>query len=177
MKTREQIKEEISKIVKMNFFNSGRYKYLSYTLDNVIQDDENILIICAGKYNNKQLEVLCTNKRILMVNSGIVPERVEIRIDKIDSLSLESTGLSTKLRIHTTGADYIIEQLINCREFMNVVNEQIDNYKSFNIEINKNIEKDITDKIEKLAELYKDGILTEYEFSTKKMELLEQLKK
>ena len=112
-----------------------------------------------------------------MVNSGIVPERVEIRIDKIDSLSLESTGLSTKLRIHTTGADYIIEQLINCREFMNVVNEQIDNYKSFNIEINKNIEKDITDKIEKLAELYKDGILTEYEFSTKKMELLEQLKK
>ena len=33
------------------------------------------------------------------------------------------------------------------------------------------------DKIERLAELYREGVLTEYEFATKKMELLEKLKK
>ena len=35
-------------------------------------------------------------------------------------------------------------------EFMNIANEQRENYKSFKIEINKTIEKDITDKIEQL---------------------------
>ena len=35
----------------------------------------------------------------------------------------------------------------------------------------------IEDKIKELGKLYKEGLLTEYEFATKKMELLEKLKK
>ena len=38
-------------------------------------------------------------------------------------------------------------------------------------------EETIEDKIKKLAELHKDGILTDYEFATKKIELLEKIKK
>lgn len=38
-------------------------------------------------------------------------------------------------------------------------------------------EETAEDKIKKLSELYKEGILTEYEFVTKKMELLEKLNK
>lgn len=53
----------------------------------------------------------------------------------------------------------------------------MNNYKSFKIEINKTVEKDVTDKIEKLATLHKEGELTDYEFAMKKMELLEKLKK
>lgn len=177
MKTKEQLLKEINTLVKINFFNSGRYKYLAHTLNDTIENDEEIKIVCSGICNNKKMEILCTNKRILMVNTGIVPQRKEIRIDKVDSLQLTSKVLSTALHITTTGTDYIIENLTNCQEFMNIVNKEMNNYKSFNIEVNKTVEKDITDKIEKLAELYKDGILTEYEFETKKMELLENLKK
>lgn len=38
---------------------------------------------------------------------------------------------------------------------MNIVNEQINNYKSFKIEVNKTVEKDIMGKTERLAELQK----------------------
>lgn len=177
MKTKEQLQTEINNLVKINFLNSGRYKYLAHTLNNIIEDDEDIKIICTGKYNNKQLEILSTNKRILMVNSGIVPQRSEIRIEKINSLILQSKGITTSLHIIVSGTEFIIENISKCQEFMNIVNEQINNYKSFKIEINRTTEKDITDKIQRLAELHKEGILTDYEFSTKKMELLEQLKK
>lgn len=61
--------------------------------------------------------------------------------------------------------------------FINKVNEQIDNYRNFSVEINQNIEKDITDKIKKLGELHKEKVLTDYEFSMKKMELLDKFKK
>lgn len=177
MKTEKQLYNEISNLVKIGFLNNGRYKYLSYTLKDSIQDDEDIKIICSGKYKNKQLEILSTNKRIIMVNTGIMPERNEISIEKIDSMQLESKGLFIALHINVGSTKFIIENLSNYQEFMNVVNEQMNNYKSFKIEINKTVEKDVTDKIEKLAELHKEGILTEYEFATKKMELLESLKK
>ena len=177
MKNKQQIQYEINKIVKVNFLNKGKYKYLSYTLDNIIYDDEEIKIISSGKYNNKQLEILCTNKRIIMVNSGILPQRNEIRIESINVMNLESKGISQILHIIVNGTDFILENITNCQKFMNIVNEQVNNYKSFKIEVNKTIEKDITDKIEKLAQLNKEGILTDYEFATKKMELLEKIKK
>lgn len=37
-------------------------------------------------------------------------------------------------------------------------------------------EETVQDQIKKLAELYKDGVLTEYEYSIKKQELLEKIK-
>lgn len=37
-------------------------------------------------------------------------------------------------------------------------------------------EEDVQDQIKKIAELYKDGVLTEYEYSIKKQELLEKIK-
>ncbi len=45
------------------------------------------------------------------------------------------------------------------------------------IEHRYTVEKTIEDKIKELGKLYKEGLLTEYEFATKKMELLEKLKK
>lgn len=177
MKTEQQLQQEISKLVKINFINRGRYTYLIHNLKNIIQDNEEIKAISSGKCNNKELEILITNKRILMVNSGIMPVRHEISIEKIDSLTYEIKNLKSFLHIVSGGVDFIIESISNAQEFMNIANEQMEKYKTFKIEINKTIEKDITDKIEKLAELYKEGILTEYEFATKKMELLEKIKK
>ena len=176
MKKEQELLNEICALVKVNFFNKGRYKYLAHTLNNIIEDNEEIKIICSGIYNNKQLEVLCTSKRILMVNSGIVPQRHEISIEKIEGLSLEGKGLSTNLHIIIGGKEFILQAVNNCQEFMNVVHEQMNNYKSLKININNTVEKDISDKIEKLSQLYKDGVLTEYEFNMKKMELLDKVK-
>lgn len=177
MKTKEQLIPEINRLVKTNFLNSGRYKYLAHTLNNIIEDNEEIKIISTGKYIKKDINILSTNKRVLIVNTGITPQRDEIRIDKINSLMLQSRGIIPELHIVVSGTEFIIENITKGQEFINIVNEQMDNYKSFNIEINKTIEKDITDKIERLEELHKEGVLTDYEFSTKKMELLEKLKK
>lgn len=176
MKKENELLYEINSLVKVNFFNKGRFKYLAHTLNNIIEDDEEIKIICSGRYDNKQLEILCTNKRILMVNSGIVPQRTEISIEQIEALSLEGKGLSINLHIIVGGKDFILQGVTNCQEFMNVVHEQMNNYKHLRINIKNTVEKEITDKIEKLSQLYQDGILTEYEFETKKKELLDKVK-
>ncbi len=130
MKKENQLLYEINSLVKVNFFNKGRFKYLAHTLNSVIEDDEEIKIICSGRNDNKQLEILCTNKRILMVNSGILPQRNEIRIENIEAITLESKGLLTKLHIIIAGKEFIIENMTDYQNFMNIVNEQINNYKN-----------------------------------------------
>ena len=177
MKSEKTILNEISNLVEMNFLNKGKYKYFAHILSEMMLDNEEIKIICLGKCNDKQQEVFCTNKRIFVLNNSIMPQTKVINIEKIDSLQIENKGLFRRLHIVYGGTEFIIDNLTESQKFISTVNEQQDNYKSFKVEINKTVEKDILDKIEKLAELYKDGVLTEYEFSTKKMELLEQLKK
>ena len=49
-------------------------------------------------------------------------------------------------------------------------------HKSIDINITKVAEKDVADKIAKLKVLYDDGVLSEYEFNMKKIELLDKSK-
>lgn len=127
----------------------------------------------------KNLYVFLTNKKIIFLdkNTFNINERV-ILLDKIDNISQEKKIFNSDIYIATNSSKLIISN-VNKEEgrvFVNKVNNEMENYKTFSIQINKTVERDITDKIDKLAQLYKEGVLTEYEFATKKMELLDKLK-
>lgn len=125
--------------------------------------------------------IFVTNKKIILIDNVILNKGVQqVPMESISSISKERGVLLGKIKIiNNSGKEMLIENVSTSEIdiFIKKVNEQKENYKSFNIEVNKTVERDITDKIEKLSELYKEGVLTEYEFATKKMELLEKLKK
>lgn len=93
-------------------------------------------------------------------------------------------NLFTGYSIYKNSKQYkkIIEDAYNIEAILKLIisknNEKyVENGSITKIEHRYVNEADIIDKVEKLAQLHKEGILTDYEFSTKKMELLEKLKK
>lgn len=163
-------------------------KRIEVRLKQIIGNEEEVIYslnTTSEKYRNtisfgKTLYVILTNKKLIFLDKGTlnIDEKI-ILLNKIDSISQKRKILTSEIYIHSGSTTTFI---INVEKkesevFIHKINEQIENDKTFSIQINKTVERDITDKIEKLADLYKNGILTEYEFSTKKMELLENLKK
>lgn len=179
-KTNNQItsrSEELKKINEKCSYNRGIVK----ELNNTLSPDEKIIYFTGGTYNSKNYNIFVTNRRVVFISSvAFNVEQFQIPIEKISSISTVKGLLTSNIKIWDGSAIGVeIYQVKNKQAtiFVNKVNEQLENMKTFSIQVNKNIERDILDKIEKLSELCKDGILTEYEFNMKKMELLEKLKK
>lgn len=150
-------------------------------LNNTINAEEKLIYFIDGIYNSKCYNVFITNRRVLFIPSiAFYCEEFQIPIEKISSIGTVKWLLSSTIKIRdesSIGIEVCQVKTKQATTFVNKVNEQLNDMKTFSIQINKNVEKDILDKIEKLSELYKDGVLTEYEFNMKKMELLEKLKK
>lgn len=150
-------------------------------LNEQLRENEDIKYFTGGLYKKKYYNIFITNKSIIFISSDIFnKEQLQVPIEKITSISKKKGLLGGKIQIWEGSNSSVIIENIPTKSIdilVNKINEQMENYKSFNIEINKTLERDITDKIEKLSDLYKDGVLTEYEFSIKKMELLDKLKK
>ncbi|MDO4282344.1 MAG: SHOCT domain-containing protein [Clostridia bacterium] len=175
MKSKESIQKEIFTVAKnVNFINKGRYKYLAHKLDNVIADDEHLKMISAGFYDKRQVDVICTDKRILISDSGISSKIDEIQILQIDSIKTEISFTKSYVEIIVKGREFIINNLVDKQNFVNVVNEQLNQKSnSFNASnIVNNNSNDETDKILKYKNLLDQGIITQEEFDKKKKELL-----
>ena len=128
----------------------------------------------------KQAVVILTNKRVFAATKSVVScNSINIPIENIKGITANNVFFRRKIAINNNGmnVELIIPSKEEANKLVGKINEQLDNYKSFKIEVNKTVEQEITEQIEKLSDLYKEGILTEYEFATKKMELLEKLKK
>ncbi len=178
MKNVDEIDKKIKKLLGRYILPNRNFtiKYLS----EVLQSDEEIEAFAVGVVDGKRMNLLTTNKRVILFNKGLIRSmQIEIPIEKINSIGQQRGFLTGEIHIWDGSSQILINNVpVNqIGAFVDNTNQQINNYKSFKIEVNKTVEKDITDKIEKLSELYRDGVLTEYEFSMKKMELLEKLKK
>lgn len=178
MKDINEIDAQIKKI--LGYYRLINKKIINQYLQEILQDNEDIKAFALGVYENKQMNLVTTNKRVIIFNKGFIKcTQVEIPIEKINSIGQNIGLIYGEIHIWDSSSKISITKvpIKQVELFVKSTNEQLNNYKSFKIEVNKTVEKDITDKIEKLAELYKEGILTEYEFTIKKMELLENLKK
>ena len=176
------LKNEIDKRIKkiLGYYKLTNQKIINQYLSQILQEDEDIVAFAVGTYQNKKMNLLTTNRRVIIFNKGIIKcTQVEIPIEKINSIGQHRGIFMGEIHIWDSSSKISIKSVpaTQIELFVNSTNDQINNYKSFKIEVNRTVESDITDKIQKLAELHKEGLLSDYEFSTKKMELLEKLKK
>jgi len=150
-------------------------------LNSLLMENEEVIYFVSGDYEKRHNNIFITNKRLILIDKVAMNKRqLQIPIENISSISKEAGFAVGNVKImNNLGKEVFIENInmVEIDVFIHKINEQQENYKSFKIEVNKTVEKDIMDKIERLAELYREGVLTEYEFATKKMELLEKLKK
>lgn len=174
--------QEVDRKIKqlLGYYILPNRKIINQYLSEILCEDEEIKAFAMGMYENKNMNVVTTNKRVIIFNKGFIKcTQVEIPIEKINSIEKKIGLMYGEIHIWDSSSKILVNKVPSkqVEVFVKTTNEQMNNYKSFKIEVNKTVEKDIMDKIERLAGLQKEGILTEYEFATKKMELLEQLKK
>lgn len=157
------------------------YRMLS-DLSNYLTKDEEIVYFT--RYLNRVENVLkntgpagyiyVTNKRILIVDL----QYKNIPLEKVSSISSANSLARNGIIINDSSTS---EKLLginknDVNKLIKVINEGMEKHKNISININQTTEKDVSDKIARLKALYDEGILTEYEFNVKKIELLEKTK-
>ena len=122
--------------------------------------------------------IVCTNKRVLMLDKGMIYglKLIDIPLDRINSISHSKGLIFGKIAITDGATTRMIENISKdtVSFFADIVNEQVELYKK-----NKNISKSQVlnnispaDELIKYKQLLDMGALTKEEFDKKKKELL-----
>ena len=175
--TISMINTEINKCSKHpNAYSKRERKYLS----TILQNDEEIK--CIFKYKETENGVslsncVCTNKRLIFFSANMYSHsHLFINLEKITSISIKSTYIDhSTIDIYYEGRSKIIYNVGNANNLVSKINSEIDNFQTIKIQTTQITEENFIDQISRLADLYKEGIITEYEFSIKKQELLNNL--
>lgn len=148
-------------------------------LPNILWQDENVENVIQGIYNNGNGILVATNKRLIFVDKGILfGLRVEdFPYDKITNIQYETGLLFGKLAIYTASNKSIIEQVTksHVRSFGDWVRARISSPKEN--QLNKETPNgfDPIEKLERLAKLKEQGILTDEEFNQQKQQILSRM--
>lgn len=151
------------------------YKIIYELLQNFTEDEQIEYFTCSEKlvsmygFNTKvNCFVYCTNKKIIIESDTLKI----LHYEKINSIENNKRNIIIKDNIES-----ITLQNMNKEDVVRLkqeINKQMELHKSVDINITKVTQRDITDKIARLRSLYEDGVLTEYEFNMKKLELLDK---
>lgn len=172
----EEIKIEIQNLKLDNISTIFGRKELD-ELPQILAPTEKIDNIIQGTYNNGQGILVSTNRRLLFVDKGLIYGlKVEdFPLDKISSIQYETGLLLAKVKVHTSGNIATIDNVHkeSARKFAEFVRNKL---SQPNESQNQNAPQiDILGQLEKLANLNKNGILTDEEFTEQKKKLLEKL--
>ena len=180
MPTLEDVKTQIKSI-------DGISKFLGFKeikeLPNILWENENIENMISGTYNNGSGILVATNSRLIFVDKGLIfGLKVEdFPLDKITSIQYSTGILLGKLTIFASGNKAIIDNVdkVQVRVFGDFVRNKISAESSeepvkTDFSANENVQNqdDIVSKLERLAKLKEQGVLTEEEFLELKKKLL-----
>ena len=148
-------------------------KKLAEYIDSIIMPNEEILAIASEKSTYNVFNIL-TDKRI--IQKGILSNELVkvLPIEKINTICQNGNI------VFTDNILLILDTSEIATEFTNIINQKISSYQTLGqtIKIENKIitEETIASQIKKLSDLHDSRILTDYEFSIKKQELLEKMK-
>lgn len=182
MPTLEDVKTQIKSI-------DGISKFLGFKeikeLPDILWENERIENMISGTYNNGNGILVATNSRLIFVDKGLIfGLKVEdFPLDKITSIQYSTGILLGKLTIFASGNKAIIDNVdkVQVRLFGDFVRNKISTKSSEepvkkDLSVNENVQNqdDIVSKLERLAKLKVQGILTEEEFIQQKQKILGQ---
>ena len=85
MRNINEIDKKIKKI--LGKYKLTNQKIINQYLSETLQEDEEIVAFAVGSYENKKMNLLTTNRRIIIFNKGIIGcTQVEFPIEKINSI-------------------------------------------------------------------------------------------
>lgn len=180
MRTLESIQDEIRALGEVDLF--GTAKEVTH-LPEILADDENIRYLTSGLTNGTTWLIVCTQKRIILLDYGFLfgMKQSEMALENINSISYQQGLLFGSIEIWHGGARMLIE---NCgketvRPFVDAVNKAIKDLKNENVQSSvkqqesvQTNQDDIVSKLERLAVLKEKGILTDEEFAAQKAKIL-----
>lgn len=180
MRTLESIQDEIRALGEVDLF--GTAKEVTH-LPEILADDENIRYLTSGLTNGTTWLIVCTQKRIILLDYGFLfgMKQSEMALENINSISYQQGLLFGSIEIWHGGARMLIE---NCgketvRPFVDAVNKAIKDLKNGNVQSSvkqqesvQTNQDDIVSKLERLAALKEKGILTDEEFVAQKAKIL-----
>lgn len=184
MPTLNEIKSQIKGLGGVDNF-LGRKEIKE--LPNILWDDETVENIIQGFYNNGNGILVATNKRLVFVDKGLIfGLKVEdFPYDKITTIQYETGLLFGKLTIFSSSNKAVIEQVTKSkvrvfgdwvRARVSESKENVLTHKTSNSEGTKAISNiGPLEKLERLAKLKEQGILSHEEFETQKRKILSSM--
>ena len=177
MRTLESIKAEIAALGEVDLF--GTAKEVSH-LPEILHDDENIKYLTSGLMDGTTWLVVCTQKRVLLLDHGFLFgfKQSEMNLENINSISFQTGLLFGAIEIWHSGARMLIE---NCdkktvKPFTDAVNAAMQAIKKGQGSAPQapvtSSSDDVVSQLERLAALLEKGILSQEEFQAQKKKLL-----
>lgn len=148
-------------------------------LPRILSDDEHVKAICSGVVGGDTWLIVCTEKRILFLDKGLIYglKQRETPIEKINSVEQQKGLVLGAIAIWDGATKMEIKNVAKAAvaPFVTAVHEQIETYKNRMRPSTSAAPVSTADEIRKLKGLLDDGILTQAEFDAKKAELLAKM--
>lgn len=169
----EQIQQQIKDACGLD---SSLWKREVKELPSILAADEAVEAILQGIYSNSLGVLVATTSRILFVDKGMFGglKVEEFHYEKISSVQFETGLLQGKLKIFTSGN---AAEISNCdkrlvRLFSDYVQSRLSSPKTSPAPAQTD-GGDVLDKLERLAKLREQGVLSDEEFQQQKTKILQ----
>lgn len=172
MATLEQINDKINQLGSdINFLVKPDIK----ALPDILNQNEELIDILQGMYNDRNGLLVLTNIRVLYFSKKLIGGMTveDFPISKISSIQYNTGFMSAQIKIFASGntAEFKMYTKKRVKEFVDNVNSKLNPTDAS--KTNDSEQKDdFASKLEKLAKLKEQGILTENEFNEQKTKLL-----
>lgn len=153
----------------------GTKKEIDY-LYQMVRHDEKILSMASGFLNGKTILFVCTNKRCIFIDCGVMYKvaHSEIMIDKINSVSSKTELMFAQVIIEDGASVRVISNIKKkyVQAIVDSIHEAIE-MRNTKIDINGNHTVSGADELIKFKKLMDDGVITQEEFEKRKKKILE----
>lgn len=175
---KEYIDEQIAKLGDFDqYFTKKEIKYLP----ELINDGENILAMTSGFLDGNTWLIVVTDRRLLFLDKGMIYglKQVEMPLDKISGISHKIGMLMGQISVMTSGGTQKIENILktDVPKIARIISDLTSRENKTSTKVapsisSNNSEDDFISKLERLAKLKEQGILTEEEFFSQKARIL-----
>ncbi|ROR99711.1 PH domain-containing protein [Raoultella terrigena] len=173
--SKDQLKAEMKRLASVVSDAPFGTKKEFFHLPEILSVGETPLAIASGQMDGNTWLITLTNKRVIFLYKGMLfgVKQVDVNLPSIVSVGGKTGLLLGEITISTSGQNCTIKNVMKASvvPFTNLVNETRSTSQSTTQQPATN-QDDIIVRIERLAKLKADGILTDEEFQQQKHRIL-----
>lgn len=182
MPTLKAIREQINAIPHRYIFFTGKE---IRSLPEILSEGEDIKGLTSGMLEGDTWLAVCTNKRLLFVNRGMIYglRQIQLPLDRIQSIDHQYGIVFGTIRVWDGASYFTISMVLrpSIQPFVSMVQEEMrrERKESRSMTISNlpsasppASAQDLASQLERLAALMEKGVLTREEFETQKKKLL-----